>query len=469
MSVPCNRCNRPLPKWELSGPPAAVCPECGASSIVRVFPALFYGASGPVSAEAAAEGEATCFDHPAKRAVASCSRCGRFVCQLCAVEFHDAVWCPACFTAGEYQAKAPAFENSRTLYDSTALTVALAPLLVWPFTAISAPIALFVAVALLAPAAQPGAALALESAAGRRDRSVRDRLLDLGHRIFCPESEDLKVADNRQIYRKLPGRRRGFIFSASLWTGADHLLSVRNTRFQEQYKRFYFRDIHAIVITRVPRFVVSTPMLVSALLLLITFLVVRLRLPAVTEWLWLLGALLVAGWLFISWKQSCTCRLYTAVSREDLPSLYRIWSARQALAELERHIAQVQGVFTEDWAAAADASSLGPARPADAARNGAAPTDARSRTWISDVFLASLLADAALTAYLIRSPIPLAGRCIGGINPRADRRRHRDLRTKASRHSAHRHAAPGDCHAALHWRHYLCPDDGRCFSGCACR
>jgi hypothetical protein len=235
---------------------------------------------------------------------------------------------------------------------------------------------------------------------------MRDRLLDLGHRVFCPEGEDLKVADNRQIYRKLPGRRRGFIFSASLWTGADHLLSVRNTRFQEQYKRFYFRDIHAIVITRVPRFVVSTPMLVSALLLLITFLVVRLRLPAVTEWLWLLAALLVAGWLFISWKQSCTCRLYTAVSREDLPSLCRIWSARQALAELERHISQVQGVFTEDWAAAADARSLGPARPADAP-NSAAPTVARSRTWVSDVFLASLLADAALTAYLIRSPIPL--------------------------------------------------------------
>jgi hypothetical protein len=133
---------------------------------------------------------------------------------------------------------------------------------------------------------------------------------------------------------------------------------------------------------------------------------VRLRLPAVTEWLWLLAALLVAGWLFISWKQSCTCRLYTAVSREDLPSLCRIWSARQALAELERHISQVQGVFTEDWAAAADARSLGPARPADAP-NSAAPTVARRRTWVSDVFLASLLADAALTAYLIRSPIPL--------------------------------------------------------------
>jgi hypothetical protein len=149
MPVPCNRCNRPLPKWGLATEPSTLCPDCGATSIVRVFPALFYAAGGPVPAEAAAEGEAACFDHPGKRAVAACSRCGRFVCQLCSVEFKGAVWCPSCFTADEVKAPAASpgagFENARTLYDSTALIVAVAPLLLWPFTAISAPIALFIA------------------------------------------------------------------------------------------------------------------------------------------------------------------------------------------------------------------------------------------------------------------------------------------------------------------------------------
>ena len=145
MPVPCNRCASPLPRWELAGQHSALCPECGARSEVRVFPALFYAPSGPVATEAAAEGEATCFDHPGKRAVAACSRCGRFVCQLCSVEFKGAVWCPSCFTAGEFTAKAAERDNSRTLYDSTALIVALAPLPVWPFTAISAPVALFIA------------------------------------------------------------------------------------------------------------------------------------------------------------------------------------------------------------------------------------------------------------------------------------------------------------------------------------
>ena len=225
------------------------------------------------------------------------------------------------------------------------------------------------------------------------------------------------MADAGRIYRKLPGRRRGFIFSASLWAGADHILSVKSTRFQEQYKRFYFRDIQAIVITRVPRFVISPPLLAVALLLvgvLIYSYSLRLaapvRLAPLAGWPWLLLAALTAVWIYISAAQSCTCRLYTAVSREDLPSLYRMWTARKALAELERQIAQVQGVFTQDWADAVDLRTLG---PADAAGGPSAPgrwaATARSRTWVSDIFVFSLFADAAITAILVRSPSsPLA-------------------------------------------------------------
>jgi len=146
MSVPCNRCGQPLPKWELSRQERAQCPDCGAYSIVRVFPALFYSQTAPAAVEMAAQGEAACFDHPAKRAVAACGHCGRFVCQLCAVDFKGGVWCPSCFAAGDLRVKTAERENSRTLYDSIALTVALAPLVLWPFTALSAPIALFLAV-----------------------------------------------------------------------------------------------------------------------------------------------------------------------------------------------------------------------------------------------------------------------------------------------------------------------------------
>jgi hypothetical protein len=215
------------------------------------------------------------------------------------------------------------------------------------------------------------------------------------------------VAESKLTFRKLPGRRRGFIFSAGLWTGSDHILSVKGARFQEQYKRFYFRDIQAIVVTKVPRFIVTTPIVALAALLLIGLLIVRLRLPALTDWLWLLLAALTAGWIYVSVAQSCTCRLYTAVSREDLPSLYRMWTARKAVAELERRIAEVQGVFTEDWAEAADARALGPPVTAGGAfGTSGQPGAGRSRNWVSDIFLASLFADAAITTILMRSQIP---------------------------------------------------------------
>ena len=205
-------------------------------------------------------------------------------------------------------------------------------------------------------------------------------------------------------YHKLPGRRRGLIRSASLWTGADHLLSVKSDRIHEDYKRFYFRDIQAIVVTKVPRFPVSTRALALGALLLIAISVARLRAPGLAIWLWLLAAGLAACWIYISAAHSCTCRLYTAVSREDLPSLYRIWTARKVVADLERRIAQAQGVFIESWADAAELCSPGPPDTPGHAAPGGRSVAPRSRTLASDLFLASLFADAIATGFEIGAP-----------------------------------------------------------------
>lgn len=131
----------PLPKWELAAS-EAVCTMCGSSNRVLVFPAVL--SSGPALplAEAALEGEAACFDHPSRRAMAACHQCGRYVCQLCSVEFGGQTWCPSCVAAGAGQARSANPENSRTLFDSTALILPLASLLMYPFTIIAAPASL---------------------------------------------------------------------------------------------------------------------------------------------------------------------------------------------------------------------------------------------------------------------------------------------------------------------------------------
>jgi hypothetical protein len=138
MPVPCARCDSPLPLWELSSADAAVCTSCGSRNTVRVFPALFAAPSTPAVPESALDGEAACFDHPSKRAVAACHQCGRFVCLLCSVEFDGQVWCPSCVAAGKGQKKVY-LEPSRVLYDSIALTVPLASLIFWPFTIVTGP------------------------------------------------------------------------------------------------------------------------------------------------------------------------------------------------------------------------------------------------------------------------------------------------------------------------------------------
>jgi hypothetical protein len=139
MPVPCARCDSPLPLWELAAAGVAACTTCGSRNTVRVFPALFAAPSAPAIPERALDGEAACFDHPSKRAVAACHRCGRFVCLLCSVEFGGQVWCPSCVAAGKGQSQAVYLEPSRTLYDSISLAVPLLSLIVWPFTIVTGP------------------------------------------------------------------------------------------------------------------------------------------------------------------------------------------------------------------------------------------------------------------------------------------------------------------------------------------
>ena len=138
MPVPCARCDMPLPKWELLHPDTAHCPSCGSRNTVRLFPAaLAQGATA--HAEAALDGEAACFDHPGKRAVSACQQCGRFVCQLCAVDWGAGVWCPSCLASRGGKARRPDFDASRMLYDTWALLIPFALLVIWPLTIFSAP------------------------------------------------------------------------------------------------------------------------------------------------------------------------------------------------------------------------------------------------------------------------------------------------------------------------------------------
>jgi len=145
MPVPCARCSMPLPKWELRNGDAASCTSCGSRNTVRLFPVALAQGSAP-HAETALDGEAACFDHPGKRAVAACQQCGRFVCQLCAVEFGGGVWCPSCVANPGAKTRPVNADTARMLYDTWALFIPFGLLVIWPLTVLSAPAVIALAI-----------------------------------------------------------------------------------------------------------------------------------------------------------------------------------------------------------------------------------------------------------------------------------------------------------------------------------
>jgi hypothetical protein len=199
-------------------------------------------------------------------------------------------------------------------------------------------------------------------------------------------------------YRKLPGQLRGIFRGASTWLGADHLLAVRSLRFREEYKRFYLRDVQAIAVARKPRFHLSTRAIGIALLWLCASLYFRAGMDAYA--IPLAGIGLVAAWIYVSASCSCVCRIYTAVSREELPSVYRTWTARKFLAEVESRIAEVQGPIDANWSGLVETPGEAPATltpaPQEAARVMSPAPAAAAPMAALQWFSAILFADAML-------------------------------------------------------------------------
>ena len=127
------------------------CPGCHAPLIAQVFPALFRPpAEGRAAENVLTDEDASCFYHPAKKAVVPCGRCGRFLCALCDIDLGgDRHFCPGCVEAARREGGKEAAElpvQRRTVHDRLAVSLAVVPLLMWPLTLFTAPVAFFLAV-----------------------------------------------------------------------------------------------------------------------------------------------------------------------------------------------------------------------------------------------------------------------------------------------------------------------------------
>lgn len=214
------------------------------------------------------------------------------------------------------------------------------------------------------------------------------------------------MALSGEPYRRLPGRLRGLGYGATVWMGPDHVLLARTRMFREEYKRFHLGDVQAIVVAQHARFHVSIRAIAVGLLWLFPWLFL-VYWPAGFTAVWsALGLALIAAWLVFSAAYGCTCRLYTAVSNEELPSLYRTWTARKFLAEVKPRIDEAQGAVEGNWIEAVESRQAGPVPMAPAGATPAVPAAGAAEshaTAVSDAFIASLLIGAIVDFLTLHS------------------------------------------------------------------
>ncbi len=149
-------------------------------------------------------------------------------------------------------------------------------------------------------------------------------------------------------YTKLTPRHRTFGGYTQLWLAADHLLLLSNNRFSEQYQRFSFTDIQAIVVTQRPsQLVLQIVMILAALAWMGLWFAVDSKFA---KWAIELSGVLALLWPIVDIARGprCRCFLRTRVSGEVLEPVSRIRTANSFLALIRPVIESAQGALSAE-------------------------------------------------------------------------------------------------------------------------
>jgi hypothetical protein len=156
------------------------------------------------------------------------------------------------------------------------------------------------------------------------------------------------MADKVKEYTKLPGSKKGFFIGKySLWQGTDHLLHIFARFGIEDYKRFYFSDIQAII-TRKTNIGKIQNVILGCLILL--FLLPAFIFDGSWSIFYIAGSSIVFLFLLVNLSRGPTCetRLMTAVQTEKLQSLHRLDKTFKVMDGIRPHIQQAQGILTRE-------------------------------------------------------------------------------------------------------------------------
>jgi hypothetical protein len=152
------------------------------------------------------------------------------------------------------------------------------------------------------------------------------------------------MAESEQFYRRLPGMGRNLTNFTRLWLGRDHLLAVYSTGYSENYKRFYYRDIQAIITRTTIRGKIWNVVFAVPAALLAAGGILDPAFGRISTWTW--AGILLLG-LSVNWLRgpTCVCHLRTAVQLERLTSLNRLRTARKVITKIRSMVDETQGIL----------------------------------------------------------------------------------------------------------------------------
>ena len=156
------------------------------------------------------------------------------------------------------------------------------------------------------------------------------------------------MAQDTSEYHKLPGSKKGFLIGKyTLWQGSDHLLQIFSRVGVEEYKRFYFNDIQAVITRKTALGTIQN--------IFMGFLVLIFTLPALFfdgGWSLFYGVVAAAMLLLlvVGLFKGPTCKtiLMTAVQTEKLHTLHRLKTTSRVMDRLRVHIHQTQGAVNRE-------------------------------------------------------------------------------------------------------------------------
>lgn len=149
-------------------------------------------------------------------------------------------------------------------------------------------------------------------------------------------------------------------FRTRLYLGPDHLLLTEKSLFKEHYRRFYFRDLQAIIWTANRLWLVYALILFSLALLLGIMALIAAGSGAEYIIFIVAGLPLLLG-LYCLWQgPTCKCSLKTAVQQVQLTPITRVKQVRKLLDQLRPLIQEHQSGFAAPAPAAQDTATTPP-------------------------------------------------------------------------------------------------------------